>query len=164
MRAFVPLIAISPLFFGVNANGADRKLLEELPDRLHAAAVKSVEQPCRQNSGNSASEADAITREKQYDEALVRMMRDIVKAFPDITTRESVDNFVEATREVYKFRGDLAKLSRPKGSSSEFFSGSAAADFQRVIEEMVVRATEGDESFDYQLWKKRWEAAKDPCS
>src|SRR5437588_9148656 len=121
MRAAGPLVAISALFLGINGNCADRKLLEELPDRLHGAGVKSVEQPCRQDSSNSAAGVDAITREKQYDDSLVRMMRDIVKAFLDIITRESVDNFVEATREVYKFRGDLAKSSRRTGSDSEFF-------------------------------------------
>jgi hypothetical protein len=161
MRAFIALIAVSAFVLNSEANGADYKVLDELPNRLHAAAVKSVHHPC----SDDITEPDSVVtaREKQFMDTLARMMRDIVEAFPAVATRESVDKFVKATYEVYKFRGKLAKPVE----RSEFFAGSAAADFEKVIEEMVVRATASDSSstkFDYQSWKKRWEAAKDPCA
>ena len=157
------LVVLAFLLCG-RAHAADYQLLQQLPDRLHAAAVKSVEQPCRMDP--SAPTADSIARQKQYDDALVRMMHDIVKAFPAVTTAEAVDKFVKATYEVYRFQRGFAKPS-DRGDRTwrrnDFFLGAAAADFERTLEAMVVRATEGDKSFDYQSWKKRWEAAKNPC-
>jgi hypothetical protein len=166
-RRLVLVASLATSVFMTSSNGADRadhRLLDELPKRLHAAARKNVEDPHRIEDGPVT--AKTVERQRKYNETLVTMMHEIVKAFPALGTAKSVDKYVKDTYGVHKFRSSLVEKSE-RGESVHEVNGillRAAADFETVIEEMVVRVTRDDPSFDYQSWKRHWEAAKDPYS
>ena len=147
----------APFLAGTQASPENYTIIEKLPDRLRTA-IQEHDQII-----DSDEPVDILRAATKYRDVLLGMARDLATTYPAKAgiTPAQLDDFVKNFAAVERFKIKLGGKTNNENKTQSYIANRLAGELENITEEMVASITRGDPRFDYQDWKKRWEAAKD---
>lgn len=152
------LIILFALCCVANLHAKDYTLINQLPKRLLDAKQEGHK---GWDSGVTPTMREATYR---YNDALLVMVRDLVKAYypKGFISSEEIDAYLESLYTVHRFK---QSVENPTGefqgrASTLDVPANVSGDLENIIGDMVQAISAEYPDFDYKEWTKKWQKAK----